>query len=42
MKDVMNTALANIKNGLQVGGLDISGIIQQNIFEGISNQLLKK
>lgn len=42
MSEVMNVAIGNIKKGLQIGGFDIEGIIQQNIFEGISNRLIKK
>lgn len=42
MSQVMKVAAANIKKGLQIGGFDIEGIIQQNIFEGISNKLIKK
>jgi hypothetical protein len=38
----MKVAAANIKKGLEIGGFDIEGIIKQNIFEGISNKLIKK
>lgn len=42
MSEVMKTALTKIGQGIQAGGLDISGILQQNAFEGISSLLLKK
>ncbi len=42
MSEVMTAALSKIGQGLKKGGFDLSGILQQNIFEGISNRLIKK